>query len=196
VLQTGGRIKGTAIRDFIEWYAKTHDLERLKKAILLLPPRRQAAFDFSHGSLGVLSSAWFDAQDMHRLIDYVTAGLSPQAYDALALEAGSATVRALMTGAQKIIFTRFLTPRTYATLAGIAFRQNYGEGTVRSVELGPRRHQGIVDNWTSHHPFLCRMNVAIKAGIYTAMGCQNVRVEQRYCRSDGDEQCGSILVWD
>jgi hypothetical protein len=195
-LSAHGRIKGTAIRNFIEWYAKTRDLERVKQAIRTLPAQRQAAFDFSHGSLGVLASTWFDAPDMHRLLDHLTAGLSPDAYDAMAQEAGSATVRGLMTGVQKVIFARFLTPRSYGVLATFAFRHNYEHGTVKNVELGPRRHEGTVDGWIGHHRFLCRMNAAIKADIYRAMGCKNVRTEQRYCRGDGDAQCGSIIVWD
>jgi len=36
----------------------------------------------------------------------------------------------------------------------------------------------------------------MKAGIYRTMSCSNVRIEQRYCRSDGDSDCGSIIAWD
>ena len=194
-MATHGRIKGAAIRDFIAWYAEQHDAQRLKSAILQLPEAAQAAFDFSHGTLGVLPSTWFDGRDVHRILDVLTAGLPLPEYDALAHEAGHATVQALMTGAQKIVFTKFMTPGTYAKLANVAFHLNYDAGEVINEELGPRRHAGTVRGWKAHHPFLCRMHVAIKVEIYAAMGCEQAQTERRYCESDGDDRCGSIIVW-
>jgi hypothetical protein len=193
-LPTQGRIKGAAIRDFIAWYAREHDLERLKRAVAELP--EQTAFDFGHASLGILPSTWFEATDVHRVLDTLTEGLSAPAYDALARDGGRATVQALMTGLQKIIFTKFMTPGAYGKLANIAFRLNYDVGSVINEELGPRRHAGSVQGWASHHPFLCRMHVTIKAEIYAAMGCKHTEIEQRFCRSDGDTHCGSIIVWE
>jgi hypothetical protein len=40
------------------------------------------------------------------------------------------------------------------------------------------------------------MNVAVKVGLYVAMGCQRVRVEERFCTSNGDPACGSVIAWD
>jgi hypothetical protein len=194
-LSTHGRIKGAAIRDFIAWYAREYDAERLKSAILQLPEAAQAAFDISHGTFGVLPSTWFDARDLHRVLDSLTEGSSPAEYDELAREAGHATVQALMTGVQKIIFTKFMTPGAYAKLANIALHLNYDAGEVINEELGPRRHAATVRGWTAHHPFLCRMHVAIKVEIYTAMGCTEAHTEKRFCRSDGDDRCGSIISW-
>jgi hypothetical protein len=194
-VSTHGQIKGAAIRDFIAWYAREHDVERLKTAVRLLPEKAQAAFDISHGTFGVLPSTWFDARDLHRILDVLTAGLSPAEYDALAHAAGHATVQALMTGVQKIIFTKFMTPGAYAKLANIAFHLNYDAGEVTNDELGPRRHEGNVRGWTAHHRFLCRMHVAIKFELYVAMGCEGAQIEERFCRSDGDTRCGSIIAW-
>lgn len=118
------------------------------------------------------------------------------AYDALAREAAHATVLALMCGVQKIIFTKFMTPSAYAKLANVAFHLNYDSGSVRNEELDPRPHLGTVHGWAAHHPFLCRMHVAIKVELYAAMGCMGARTEKRLCRSDGDPDCGSILVWE
>jgi hypothetical protein len=195
-LAAQGRIKGAAIRDFIAWYAREHDLERLKHAVSSLPGNARAAFDFSHGTLGVLPSVWFAAEDVHRVLDTLTEGLGPGAYDALARDAGKATVQALMTGVQKIIFSKFMTPGAYAKLANVAFRLNYEEGTVVNEVLGPHRHRGSVQGWTAHHALLCRMHVVIKAEIYSHMGCGQVQIERRFCRSEGDADCGSIIVWE
>jgi hypothetical protein len=89
-----------------------------------------------------------------------------------------------------------LTPGAYGKLANLAFRQNYGEGRVDNEVLGERRHKGVVHGWIAHHRFLCRLNVAVKRHIYETMGCKNARTEARFCRQEGDADCGSIVAWD
>ena len=84
----------------------------------------------------------------------------------------------------------------YTRIANLAFRLNYEDGRVLNEVVGPTRHRGHVEDWASHHPFLCRMNVTIKACLYRAMGCKGVRIEERYCRSDGQPRCGSVIAWD
>jgi hypothetical protein len=191
-----GRIKGATIREFIAWHLGTHGHGPLERAIRLLAPDEQARFDVEAACLGVLPSDWFPAEIVHAVLDHLTQDLDEAAYEALVQGAAEATVKGLMTGVQRVVFSTLLTPGVYVKVANLAFRLNYDEGRVLNEELGPKRHKGTVEGWTSHHPFLCRMNVSMKAGIYRTMSCSNVRIEQRYCRSDGDSDCGSIIAWD
>jgi hypothetical protein len=191
-----GRIKGAAIRGFVEWYAERHDRQRLYDIARALPEEEREAFDFDHPSLGVLPSVWFPATAIHRVIDELTKGLSPKEWDGLAQGAADATVAAMMKGVQRVLFSRLLTPGAYGTFANLAFKANYDEGHVVNEILGPKRHLGTVHDWSAHHPFLCRMNVAVKVAVYGQMRCKNARLERRYCKSSGDDVCGSIIVWD
>ena len=50
-------------------------------------------------------------------------------------------------------------------------------------------------DWSGHHHFLCKMNVAAKAAIYEAMGSEEVVIEDRYCVHDGHGECGSLIAW-
>lgn len=190
-----GRVKGAAIRDFVAWYEHTYGSGRLQQAILALPAEGQAEFNLERECVGVLPSAWFPAWVVHAILDHLTEGMTVQAHDDLAQQAGEAAVKAMMHGVQRVVFATLLTPRTFAKVANLAFRLNYDEGRVVNEELDGNRHRGYVEGWTAHHPFLCEMNIAIKAGIYEAMKCENVRVEERFCRSRGDETCGSIIAW-
>jgi len=191
-----GRVKGAAIRDFIGWYARTHGQDRLDRAVWSLPREQQEEFDLERARLGVLSSVWFPAEVVHGVLDDLTKGLDAAAYEELVESAAEATVKGLMTGAQRIIFSKLMTPSVYSRIANMAFRLNYSPGEVISEVLGPKRHRGHVEGWSGHHPFLCRMNVAIKARLYTVMGCQGVRIEERFCRLEGQDACGSVLTWD
>lgn len=89
-----------------------------------------------------------------------------------------------------------MTPGRYAKIVSRIWRLNYDTGYVETEVMGPTRHRGVVHDWAGHHPFLCRVNVAIKASIYRAMGCRGVRIESRSCINDGDASCGSIISWD
>lgn len=193
---TEGRIKGAAIRDFVAWYEHTYGPSRLQEAVRRLSAEGQAEFNLDRECMGVLPSDWLPAQVVHAVLDHLTEGMTTQARDELAQRAGEAAVNGMMHGVQRVVFATLLTPRTFAKVANLAFRLNYDEGRVVNEEIAPKRHRGYVEGWTAHHPFLCKMNIAIKAGIYEAMKCQNVRVEERFCRSRGDELCGSIIAWD
>jgi hypothetical protein len=189
-----GRIKGAAIRDFIAWHITTFGPEPMLRAIRALPKRAQAEFDVERPCMGVLPSAWLEGSVAHQVLDQLLAGLSAQQRSELARGGAEATIQGMMSGAQRIVFA-VMTPTLYAKVANVAFRLNYGAGTVINEELGTRRHRASVENWLSHHPFLCHMNVNIKAAVYRAMGCEQVEIETRFCKDEGDNACGSIIRW-
>jgi hypothetical protein len=191
-----GKVKGAAVRSFIQWYVREVDPERLRAIVLTLPEAEREEFDVEHITLGVLPSNWYSAKAIHGILDRLTAGLEREQLDDLGARAGKATAAAILTGVHRVLFERLLNPAAYCKLAERAFRLNYESGHLENIAHGPRRHEGIVSGWKSHHPFLCRMNVAIKAELYRAMRCKGVRVERRFCRDDGDDRCGSIIVWN
>lgn len=190
-----GRIKGAAIRDFVAWYERTYGTARLVEAVQQLPTSGQAEFDTERECLGVLASTWFPATVVHGVLDHLTEHLTEEAHDEMAAQAGEAVVKAMMTGVQRVVFSTLMTPRTYLKVANLAFHLNFDEGRVLNQELGPRRHRGSVEGWSSHHPFLCKMNVEIKRGLYSAMGCKYVVIEERFCKSRGATECGSVISW-
>jgi hypothetical protein len=190
-----GRIKGAAIRSFVEWYASTRGT-RLVEIARELPPELRSCFDLEHPSLGILASEWFPATTIHRVLDGLTEGLSKQEREELAQSGAEATIAAMMTGVQRVIFTKLMTPSTFVTVANLAFHANYDAGRVLNKALGPKRHFGTVEGWTAHHPFLCRLNVGAKLCIYRHMRCRNVAIERCFCVTNGDDVCGSILTWE
>jgi hypothetical protein len=190
-----GRIKGSGIGEFVAWYLTTVDGSRLRKATAALPPEHAALIDPAHERLGLLASRWYPDALIHRLLDVMLAGMSKPEIDDLVQRAAVATVEGMRRGVYKILFSWFLTPERYGKLVQAAWERNYETGRVESTVIGVRRHKGVVVGWESHHWFLCRLNVAVKAEIYRAIGCKGVVIEQRYCRDDGDDACGSIIGW-
>ncbi|MEZ4451640.1 MAG: hypothetical protein R3B09_19365 [Nannocystaceae bacterium] len=190
-----GRIKGNAIREFIAWYLSLGHREQLVAAIRRLELEEQALFDFDHRALGILPSTWYSGLTVHRVLDGMLEGMSRREVEALATAGGQVTADTMMTGLYKAIFTAVMTPSRFAKLANMAWRTSYDNGWVDNEVLGPGRHRAVVREWGGHHHFLCKLNVAVKARIYVAMGCQEVLVEDRYCVSDGRSECGSLISW-
>lgn len=191
-----GRIKGAVVRDVIAWYEHKYGRSRLVEAVEMLPAEFAAEFDVAKPDLGVLPSDWFPAHVVHAILDHTLTNFTEPAYEEFVQNAAAVTVKMFKSGVQRIVFSALITPRTYLKVANLAFRLNYEEGKVLNEEIAPKRHLGHVEGWIAHHPFLCRMNVAIKAEMYGVMGFKGVRVEEQFCRMKGDRMCGSIIGWN
>lgn len=190
-----GRIRGSSVGEFAAWYLREVDEERMRAAARKLAPELRALIDVDHPRLGLLPSRWYPAGVVHGVLDGILEGVSQADAEALVLRAAEATVEGLRRGVYKILFSWFLTPERYGWLVQTAWERNYDTGRVEATILGERRHRGLVHDWASHHPFLCKLNVAVKAEIYRAMRCKDVRITERYCVCEGDRACGSILEW-
>lgn len=190
-----GQIKGIAIREFIAWYGREHGRQPLVDAVLRLPQEDQAHFEVDHEALGILPSTWYPAEIIHRALDSITAGRSRDEVRALAKDAGAATVRGMMKGAHKVVFSYVMTPRRYVRVVQTLWRLNYDSGRVDHEILAPNIHQSFVRDWKGHHAFLCALNFSARVTIYEEMGCNNLEIIDRYCVSDGNEECGSVFTW-
>ena len=191
-----GRVKGNAIREFISWYEREQSQSGLALAIETLPREHRRHFDTTAHALGVFPSTWYPSESIHAALDALFADKTPKQVATLADAGGRATVRAMMRGLYRVIFTWVMTPGRFGKVVQTTWKLSYDTGRVEHRVLSDNRHQGIVVDWAGHHPFLCQMNVAAKAALYGEMGCRGVNVDQRYCVSDGDSKCGSIISWD
>ncbi len=192
---TKGRVKGAAIREFIAWYARERGREHLVAAVSKLPPEDLEYFDLDHEALGILPSTWYPAAVIHRAIDNITDGLDDEQYAALAQDAGAATVRGMMTGLHKIVFTAVMTPKRFVRVVRNAWRLNYDSGRVDYDIPNQYTHQTFVREWKGHHRFLCALNFSARFTIYREMGCRGLEVRDRYCVDEGREECGGVLSW-
>ncbi|MBC8072605.1 MAG: hypothetical protein IAG13_30060 [Deltaproteobacteria bacterium] len=191
-----GRIKGAAIGEFVAWYLREEDAPRMRTAALALPPEHRTLLVIDHERLGLLASRWYPAELIHAVLDGMLAGIDRAQVEPLIERAAVATVAGMRRGVYKLLFSWFLTPERYGKLVQAAWERNYDNGSVESTILDARRHRGVVHGWTAHHWFSCRLNVAVKAEIYRAMGCRGVRIEERFCVHDGDPSCGSVIAWE
>jgi len=191
-----GNVKGRAIRDFLGWYLKEHGMARIKSAFEMLDPADRAFFRLDQPTLGIAAATWYPARTIHRALDALTHGLGADDIDQLADRGGQATVRAMMRGAQGIVFALLASPKRWGFFVGKFWPLNYDSGKANYEMLGTNADVTLITEWRSHHPLLCRLNTAVKVTIYESIGCRNTTIDRRFCVDRGDSGCGSRLHWE
>ncbi len=184
------------LREFVAWYGETHP-GKLQEVINELPSELQAPFDAAHPTLGMLPSRWYPAPAVHAVVDSMLEGMRPADVEQLARAAGSTTVARMKDqGVYNLLFRWVLRPSNYSKIIQAMWTLNYDSGRLETINHGPSRQEGRVHDWNSHHPFLCRTNVAVKLNVWEAMGCTNAAIDEQFCISQGAPYCGSIISWE
>ena len=161
-----------------------------------MPAAQRGELDTRELTLGVLTSDWYPAEQVHALLDEIARGKSEAAINDLAVGASGAIMRSTLRGLYRVLFEWMATPERYAKYAPKLWSTYYDSGEV-SVELLSDRLTAvaIVSNWRSHHPLMCELNRGAALEIYAAMGCRDVTNERAQCVSRGDPHCRFITRW-
>jgi len=101
-----------------------------------------------------------------------------------------------LRGVHKTLFSLLATPDRYARHISKLWSVHYDNGEPLIMTLNPGEHHISFVDWRSHHPFICRLNMAAALPIYTAMGCRDVVWRRVHCKSSGGAHCVAIVTWD
>jgi hypothetical protein len=191
-----GRIKGAAFREFIAYYRTKYGVSALIAAVEAMPAAHRGELDVNDLTLGVLTSDWYPAEQVHALLDEVMRGKSEAAIRELEDGASGAIMRSTLRGLYRVLFEWMATPERYARYAPKLWGTYYDSGEVAVELLSDRRTAvAIVRNWRSHHPLICGLNRGAALEIYAAMGCRDVTSECTQCVSRGDPHCRFVTRW-
>jgi hypothetical protein len=187
-----GSIKGAAFREFLVFYARTVDAKLAREAVrdAQFPSLSPAASDF-----GVVQSTWYPAELVHGLLDRLTDGMPEREQAALAQAAANHVMSVTLRGVYKTLFSLLATPDRYARHIPKLWRVHYDNGEPVILIRGSGDHLVSFVEWWSHHPFICRLNMAAALPIYTAMGCRDVAWRRTHCKSSGGEHCTTVVTW-
>lgn len=190
-----GKIKGNAFREFLVWFEERSGHAALARAFALLPGPLASELDPSRPVLGVLPSNWYSIEIVHSLLDSLTADFSASDLERFTHEAAQVTIARMMRGLQRAAFSLLISPRRYPKVINLLWGMNYDSGRVQVVEQTATCHEGVVSDWTGHHPLICQINHLAKVHMYEAMGCRDVTVQLTRCVSKGDPDCRSVVRW-
>jgi hypothetical protein len=152
-------------------------------------------FEVGLTGFGVLSSRWYAAEVVHAILDEITRHHAPDELGAMAEDAAQAVMNDLLKGVYRSIIGMFVTPDRYSRHGEKLWKLNYDNGEPVFRSLSPTEHHVRYVGWRSHHPFICRINMATSLPLYAAMGCKGVRYRRLSCVSDGAAVCTTSVHW-
>lgn len=185
------RVKGAALAEFLRWYVRGHGRARLDA----LPVAVRTALEIDPSGIGVVASTWYEAADIHALLDSIVAGLSPAERTALTVDGARATMEATLRGLYRLLFRTMMSPESYARRAQMLWDRYYDTGTMTKLAPEPGVHTTEIRDWGGHHAVLCDLHLESARFIYEAMACREVTVRRTGCTSKGAPFCAFEVRW-
>jgi len=190
-----GHMKGAPVSEFLNWYGEQVDRARLLSVLGELAGAWPGQFDVTRESYGLLASAWYPAELVHELINRLLAGVDDRKQQQLAQGAAEFIMGRTLRGVYKVMFSMFATPERYARHISKLWAQHYDTGTPVVRIVSGTEHHIAFQGWTSHHPFICGMNMSSARPIYGAMKCRDVAWRRVSCVSHGGTICAAVVRW-
>jgi hypothetical protein len=190
-----GKIKGVAFGEFIGWYELRYGHEPVRRAVLEVDAVHPGQLDAARIGFGVLASHWYPAPVVHTLLDCLTRNRTESELQSMAVDAADHIMKRTLRGVYRAIFTMIATPDRYVRHIDRLWSMHYDTGSLVAQRVDETTHRVTYVGWTSHHPFICRLNMAASLPLYGAMGCRDVTYERVRCVSQGGANCENLVRW-
>jgi hypothetical protein len=186
---SAGRIKGTAIRAGLAWYATTHGHDAVARVHALASAPLQAILQLGEPACGVIASGWYDVASIGELLDLLEQVADPPDKDEYAMLLTTAIARDNVNGIYRSLFKLIATPTMLEANAQRVWSTYVDEGTLVARAPSSGALECEVRGWTHHHPTVCRTVGFMIQNILRAVGYGALIVERTQCVSDGDGLC-------
>lgn len=144
---------------------------------------------------GVLASGWYNADDIHLLLDAIVRGRTEAEVQRIVTAGIQVALTRTLTGLHRTLMRVVGSPKLHARFAQRLWSTYYDTGQVQSVCVNEHTQSITYTGWTSHHPVLCAMTTASDAVIFPLMGLSGVTVSQVSCVLDGAPGCTHLVEW-
>jgi hypothetical protein len=192
---TLGNIRGAALDDFLAWYGRERDPERLKAAVMSLPPALQERVQWSEGLPRLVPFAWYPCELVHGILDQLTLGLSDWDRQRLGRETADYVMDTTLRGIYRAIYKAIVSPSMLARVSHRVWSLYYDTGESQVIVESKTAHRGSVKAWRGHHPFLCDVNRYSTEWMYRSLGCNQLVVKQLECVAKGAKACTTLTTW-
>jgi serine/threonine protein kinase len=184
-----GRIKGTALRAGIAWFAEEYGNRGLMRVVELASPDLQTILRARDPVFGLIASGWYDTQLVGELIELIERVASPVDPTAFGASVGEAIAHDNVGGVHRALFRLVASPPLLEANAQRVWRTYVDEGTL-SVHVRARgSFDAHVTDWTRHHPSVCRTLRAMLESSLRAVGYLDLVLARTQCVAVGDSHC-------
>jgi hypothetical protein len=190
-----GRIKGTALRAGVAWFAEMYGEPGLARIVELASPELASVLRKDDPAFGIIASGWYDTYLVGELLGLLERVASPADPIAFGSKVAEAIAKDNVGGVYRALFRLVASPPMLEANAQRVWQTYVDEGTLSVSLQGPGSFEARVRGWSRHHPSVCRMIRAMIESTLRAVGYKGLVVERTHCVAQGDPNCAFDGTW-
>ena len=184
-----GRVKGTAIRAGLTWYASTYGQEKLTRLYEMASHELRGTLRIDDPAFGIIASGWYDVESIGELLVTMEKLADPDDSVAYLNALTAAIARDNVGGIYRSLFKLISVPAMLEAHAQRVWGTYIDEGTFTARI--PKRGELEIDirGWTHHHVAVCRTVGFMIQNVLRAIGYTGLVIERTSCVGEGDGLC-------
>jgi serine/threonine protein kinase len=184
-----GRIKGTAVRAGLLWFAESYGESLLARVPDRASPELRSLLRPGDPAFGIMASAWYETSLMGELLDLLDVIAAPEDSREFASRLAAAVARDNVNGVYRALFRLIASPPLLEANAQRVWGTYVDEGTLTVRILAPGAFEARVRGWSHHHATVCLMLRPFTEHLLRSIGYSACVVERTQCVDNGDGQC-------
>jgi serine/threonine protein kinase len=190
-----GRIKGTALRAGLAWYAGAYGPSVLARIGTMASPELHATLRLQDPEFGIMPSGWYDAAVAGELLDLLDRAATPSDSEIFLSKLAQAIAADNVSGVYKSLFRLVSSPAMLEAHAQRVWRTYIDEGNLSVRITGRGSFEAHVTGWSRHNATVCRFLRPLTEQILRAVGYTALVVERTACIEDGETSCAFDGIW-
>jgi serine/threonine protein kinase len=190
-----GRIKGTAVRAGLLWFAETYGEALLARVHERASPELRSLLRPADPAFGIMASGWYETHLIGELLGVLDGLAAPEDSRELASRLAAVVARDNVNGVYRALFRLIASPPLLAANAQRVWGTYVDEGTLTVRLLAPGSFEAHVRGWSHHHPNVCQMLRPLIEHMLRSVGYNALVVERTQCIDHGDGQCLFHGTW-
>jgi serine/threonine protein kinase len=195
VAQARGRIKGTAVRAGLLWFAEVYGEPQLARVFDLASPELKAVLRSGDPAFGIMASGWYDTQLMGEMLTVLESIAFSEDARELISRLAAAVARDNVGGVYRALFRLIASPPLLEANAQRVWSTYVDEGKLTVRVVAPGSFEAKIQGWSHHHSSVCQLLSPLAEQMLRAIGYNALVVERTQCVDSGDGQCLFLGMW-
>jgi serine/threonine protein kinase len=186
---TRGRIKGTAIRAGLSWFATAYGTDSVAHVVARASPALRAMVREAEPAFGIIASGWYDSHCVGELLELMEAIAEPDSVDDYTNALTTAIARDNVGGIYRSLFRLIATPALLASNMQRVWQTYCNEGILTGSQVRPGELAFTLKGVARHHVKLCTTVGYCIQNILRAVGFTGLVIERTQCLDEGHGFC-------
>jgi hypothetical protein len=184
-----GRMKGTAIRTGLLWYAQTFGTSALVRVHAMASPELQALIRLDDPAFGIVASGWYDTRCIGELLGLMEQVADPDDPDEYTSALALAIAKDNVTGVYRSLFRLITTPTMLEANIQRVWRTYCDEGILTATSPRKGELHFEIRSWHHHHSQTCKVVGFAIQHVLREIGYEGLVIDRALCVGQGDLCC-------